>query len=98
MTILGAEMKPVRACVFDAKGKTFRKIFETTPGRVVLGLLIPALLINGYTWLKEYNNGIRRATEELLQQNALILSNGMQEPLWNINHESGEALLDTVGS
>lgn len=65
---------------------------------VALGLLIPALLINGYTWIKEYNNGIRRATEELLQQNALILSNGMQEPLWNINRESGKALLDAMMS
>jgi hypothetical protein len=65
---------------------------------VTLGLLVPALFINGYTWLREYNNGIRRATEELLQQNALILSNGMQDPLWNVNHESGEALLNAMMS
>lgn len=63
---------------------------------VVLGLLIPALLISGYSWFKQYNDGIRIQTEELLQQNADILSNGMQEPLWNINQESGNALLEAM--
>lgn len=65
---------------------------------VMLGLLIPALLISGYSWFKSYNEDIRKQTEELLQQNAAVLSNGMQEPLWNINHESGKALLDAMMS
>lgn len=63
---------------------------------VVLGLLAPALLISGYSWFKQYNDDIKRQTEDLLQQNADILSNGMQEPLWNINQESGNALLDAM--
>ncbi|RZI43029.1 PAS domain S-box protein [Herbaspirillum sp. HC18] len=65
---------------------------------VVLGLLAPALLISGYSWFKQYNDGIRTQTLELLQQNADILSNGMQEPLWNINQESGNALVEAMMS
>ena len=63
---------------------------------VVLGLLVPALLISGYSWFTQYTEGIRKQTEYLLQQNADILSNGMQEPLWNINQESGNALMDAM--
>ncbi len=63
---------------------------------VVIGLLAPALLINGYSWFKQYNEDIKRQTEELLQQNAYILANGMQEPLWNINQESGNTLLNAM--
>ncbi|KRB84635.1 PAS domain S-box protein [Noviherbaspirillum sp. Root189] len=63
---------------------------------VVLGLLVPALLISGYSWFRQYTDGIRKQTEYLLQQNADILSNGMQEPLWNINQESGKALMDAM--
>jgi PAS domain S-box-containing protein len=63
---------------------------------VALGLLVPALLISGYSWFKQYTDDIRRQTEDLLQQNADILSNGMQEPLWNINQESGNALLEAM--
>lgn len=63
---------------------------------VVLGLVLPTLLISGYTWFKRYNYDIRTQTLELLQQNADILSNGMQEPLWNINQESGNALLEAM--
>jgi PAS domain S-box-containing protein len=63
---------------------------------VVFGLLVPALLISGYSWHKRYNEDILKQTEELLLQNADVLSNGMQEPLWNINQESGNALLDAM--
>jgi PAS domain S-box-containing protein len=63
---------------------------------VVLGLLVPAMLISGYSWFKRYNYDIRKQTTELLEQNAEVLSNGMQEPLWNINQESGNALLEAM--
>jgi PAS domain S-box-containing protein len=63
---------------------------------VVLGLLAPVLLISGYSWFKQYNDGIKKQTVELLQQNADILAKGMQEPLWNINQESGNALLEAM--
>ncbi|MGH8809479.1 MAG: PAS domain S-box protein, partial [Noviherbaspirillum sp.] len=63
---------------------------------VVLGLLAPASLISGYSWFKQYHDGIRTQTEELLHQNAEILSNGMQEPLWNLNQESGNALVEAM--
>lgn len=65
---------------------------------VMLGLLIPALLISGYSWFKHFNEDIRIQTEDLLEQNAAVLANGMQEPLWNINQESGNALLEAMMS
>ncbi|GIZ52398.1 PAS domain S-box protein [Noviherbaspirillum aridicola] len=72
---------------------TLRKAIVLT---VVLGLLVPVLLISGYSWLRQYTDGIQRQTEEMLRQNADILSNGMQEPLWNINQESGNALVEAM--
>lgn len=63
---------------------------------VVVGLLAPVLLISGFSWFKQYNNDIRKQTIELLEQNADVLSNGMQEPLWNINQESGNALVEAM--
>ena len=63
---------------------------------VVFGLLVPVMLISGYSWFKRYNDDIQKQTEELLLQNAEVLSNGMQEPLWNINQESGNALLEAM--
>ncbi|HZW14224.1 MAG TPA: PAS domain S-box protein [Noviherbaspirillum sp.] len=63
---------------------------------VVLALLLPSLLINGYSWFTQFNDGIRTHTEELLQQHADVLATGMQEPLWNINQESANALLEAM--
>lgn len=63
---------------------------------VVLGLILPAMLINGYSWFKRYDEDLQKQTHELLALNADILANGMQEPLWNINQESGSALLDAM--
>ena len=63
---------------------------------VVFGLLGPALVISGYSWFERYDADVHKRTQDLLQQNADVLSNGMQEPLWNINTESGTALLDAM--
>ncbi|MBC7502091.1 MAG: PAS domain S-box protein, partial [Herminiimonas sp.] len=63
---------------------------------VVLGLLVPAILISGYSWSIRYDQDIRERTRDLLEQNASILASGMQEPLWNINQESGNALLEAM--
>ena len=63
---------------------------------VVFGLLLPALLISGYSWSKRYTEDIRQQTEALLELDAAILSNGIQESLWNINQESGLALIDAM--
>ncbi|HSY29468.1 MAG TPA: hypothetical protein VK832_18300, partial [Burkholderiaceae bacterium] len=49
---------------------------------VVFGLLVPALLISGYAWFEVYDRDVKVRTQELLQQNADVLANGMQEPLW----------------
>ncbi|TFW10000.1 PAS domain S-box protein [Oxalobacteraceae bacterium OM1] len=79
--------------MFTSRTLTLRRAIVLV---VVLGLLVPALMISGYSWFKRYNDDIRRQTEEVLQQNADVLSNGMQEPLWNINQESGNALLEAM--
>ena len=63
---------------------------------VVFGLLMPALLVSGYAWFEVYDHEVQKRTQDLLQQNADVLANGMQEPLWNINTESGRALLDAM--
>ncbi|HYD94638.1 MAG TPA: PAS domain S-box protein [Noviherbaspirillum sp.] len=81
--------------IFKGRTLTLRRAIVLV---VVLGLLAPALLISGYSWFRQYNDGIKKQTLELLEQNADILSNGMQEPLWNINQESGNALLDAMMS
>ncbi|RJG06425.1 PAS domain S-box protein [Noviherbaspirillum cavernae] len=65
---------------------------------VVLGLFIPSLLISGFSWITRYQDDIQARTHELLQQNADVLSTGMQEPLWNIYPESGIALIEAMMS
>ncbi|WP_158597904.1 PAS domain S-box protein [Noviherbaspirillum saxi] len=77
----------------SARTLTLRRAIVLT---VVLGLLVPALLISGYSWFRQYTDDIKKQTQELLLQNADILSNGMQEPLWNINQESGNALMEAM--
>jgi PAS domain S-box-containing protein len=79
--------------IFSGRTLTLRRALVLV---VVLGLLVPALTISGYSWFKRYNDDTRKQTEELLQQNGDVLSNGMQEPLWNINQESGNSLLDAM--
>lgn len=63
---------------------------------VMLGLLLPAILIGCYSWLERYDEDIHKGTFELLQQNVDILSSGMQEPLWNVNQESANALIEAM--
>lgn len=65
---------------------------------VLVSLLAPALIISGHFWYQRFNDGIRTQTQELLELNAGVLANGMQEPLWNINKESGNALLNAMMS
>lgn len=63
---------------------------------VVLALLLPAFLISGYSWFRQFSDGVRTQSEELLLQHADILATGMREPLWNINQESANALLEAM--
>ncbi|HEY0843958.1 MAG TPA: PAS domain S-box protein [Noviherbaspirillum sp.] len=79
--------------IFNGRTLTLRRAIVLV---VVLGLLAPVLLISGFSWFKQYNHDIKKQTIELLQQNADVLSNGMQEPLWNINQESGNALVEAM--
>jgi PAS domain S-box-containing protein len=63
---------------------------------VVVGLVIPALMISGFSWFKRYDEDVQKRTNEFLQQNADVLANAMQEPLWNVNQDSASALLDVI--
>jgi PAS domain S-box-containing protein len=63
---------------------------------VALGLLLPAILIIGFSWFQRYDKDIQKRTEELLDQNANVLANSMQESLWNVDRESGAALLESM--
>ncbi|MBV8636088.1 MAG: PAS domain S-box protein, partial [Burkholderiaceae bacterium] len=65
---------------------------------VVFGLLVPALLISGYSWFQRYDEDVKQRTQELLQQNADVLSKAMNDPLWNIDAENGRALVDAMMS
>ncbi len=63
---------------------------------VLIGLLVPAILISGMPWVRRYEADVRNATLELTRQNAEVLSDIMQEPLWNANPQSGKASLDAI--
>ncbi|MEN9866013.1 MAG: hypothetical protein RL748_1603, partial [Pseudomonadota bacterium] len=63
---------------------------------VVTGLFVPAMLILGFSWFERYDKDIQKRTQELLDQNANVLANGMQESLWNVDQESGQALLESM--
>lgn len=63
---------------------------------VMIGLLVPALMIIGFSWLERYDKDVQKRTQELLEQNANVLANGMQESLWNVDQESGAALLESM--
>lgn len=81
--------------IFNGRSLTLRRAIVLV---VVLGLLAPVLLISGFSWIKQYNNDIKTQTVELLEQNADVLANGMRESLWNINQESGNALVEAMMS
>ena len=62
---------------------------------VVGGLLIPALLASVFGYRVQRDQLVERFGHE--QQRMLeIVSFGMQEPLWNLNRQSGSPLLESV--
>jgi PAS domain S-box-containing protein len=63
---------------------------------VLIGLIIPALLIGGMSWLKKYDEDVQKRTEEMLHQYSEILAESMREPLRNKNQESAGALVDAL--
>lgn len=63
---------------------------------VAIGLLVPAILINGYNWLNTYNSEVKKRTVKLAEENAVALADGMSEPLWNLNHKDATALVDAA--
>jgi PAS domain S-box-containing protein len=61
---------------------------------VVGGLLVPALLINGYGWYSAYNSEVRQGTARRAEQNAMTLANGVSESLWQGNRAAAAAAID----
>ncbi len=61
---------------------------------VVIGLFIPASLVNGYDWLKTYNTEVKQRSARLAEETALALARGMSESLWNFKYEDALALAD----
>lgn len=61
---------------------------------VVGGLLVPALLINGYGWYKTYHTEVRQGATRLAEQNAIGLANGVAAYLWNGNRDAVSAMID----
>jgi PAS domain S-box-containing protein len=61
---------------------------------VLFGLLVPALLVGGYSWFKRSNQDLRTQTRQLAEQHAEVLVVGIQEPLSNNNRESAKALIN----
>ena len=63
---------------------------------VMAGLLLPAILVVGYSWLQRYDEDVRKRTKEVLVQHAEVLASSMQEALWNVDRESGNALIASM--
>lgn len=61
---------------------------------VVGGLLVPALLINGYGWYKTYDSGVRQRSAELAEQNASALADGLAQLLWTADRNGAAVLTE----
>jgi PAS domain S-box-containing protein len=61
---------------------------------VVGGLLIPALLINGYGWYTSYHSEVEQRTARIAEQNAMALANGVSEYLWNGNRNAVTSMIE----
>ncbi|CAL61387.1 putative Signal transduction histidine kinase [Herminiimonas arsenicoxydans] len=61
---------------------------------VVIGLFVPAALVDGYSWLKTYDTEIKKRTNRLAEETAVALAGGMSEALWNFKYEDAVALSD----
>ncbi|MES2024232.1 MAG: PAS domain S-box protein [Pseudomonadota bacterium] len=63
---------------------------------VVIGLLIPAILINGYSWFKLYDSEIKNKTIKLAEENAAMIADSISAALWNLNYQDVSTAIDTV--
>lgn len=63
---------------------------------VVIGLLAPALLIVGFSWFKKYDDEIALRTKEVLRQNIDFLESNIKEPLWNVDRDSANNLVESM--
>jgi len=63
---------------------------------VVIGLLVPAVVINGYSWLQTYDNEVNKRTVKLAEENASVLAEAMSEAVWNFKYDEASALADAA--
>lgn len=61
---------------------------------VVIGLFVPATLVDGYGWLKTYDTEVKKRTAKLAEETAVALAESMSEALWNFRYEDAAALAD----
>ncbi len=55
---------------------------------VIIGLFVPALLINGSNWFQTYRAEIRDRTAELATEHAAALADNLSGPLWNLDRKT----------
>ncbi|RBA24066.1 PAS domain S-box protein [Herminiimonas fonticola] len=63
---------------------------------VAIGLLVPAIAINGYSWFKTYDTEVNKSTIKLAEENALALADTMSEAVWNLKYDDASALADAA--
>ena len=63
---------------------------------VAIGLLMPAIAINGYNWFKTYDTEVNKSTVKLAEENALALADTMSEAVWNLKYDDASALADAA--
>lgn len=73
-----------------------RSIYEALVLVVFIGLALPALLGGYFLIGVKEERAARQTLNESLQRYADILALGMQEPLWIMNPESAQPLIDAV--
>ena len=63
---------------------------------VIIGLLVPAVLINGHSWLQTYDNEVNKSTVKLAEENAAVLAETVSEAVWNLQYDEASALADAA--
>ncbi|CAN5230662.1 hypothetical protein BH11PSE11_BH11PSE11_25100 [soil metagenome] len=63
---------------------------------IVVGLLLPATIIGGYSWYMRSTRDLQAQTRQLLAQHANTLETAIQEPLSIGNSDRGKVLLNAL--
>lgn len=63
---------------------------------IALGVLLPALLLGGMLVHDRYTSAYRERVNDPLEQYASILVSGLELPLWNVDAEAAQKLVDAI--